>query len=50
MASSYIPEDIYFINMVLQASRPDGKPPVPIWITTEENAVCAYTGSSDVTI
>lgn len=40
MASTSIPHDMEFIYMALRAPRPDGKPPVPIWVTTEENVVC----------
>ncbi|XP_078384865.1 uncharacterized protein LOC144667351 [Oculina patagonica] len=44
VASTYIPEDMYFINMAMQASRPDGKQPVPMWILTEDNAVEGKSG------
>lgn len=44
VASTYIPDDIEFINMAIQASRPDGNPPVPIWITTEKKTVCVLAG------
>ena len=46
MASIVIPGDMEFINMKIQARRPDGKPPVPIWVATEENMVCLYNSSS----
>ena len=42
MASTTIPDDMEFINRKIQAIRPDGKPHVPIWVTTEENMVCLY--------
>ena len=42
MTSPSIPDDMEFINMAIQASRPDGKPPVPIWVTTENDLVCSY--------
>lgn len=42
MASPSIPDDMEFINMAIQASRPDGKPPVPIWVTTEDLLVRIY--------
>lgn len=45
VASTFTPADMKFINMAFKASRPDGKPPVPIWITTEENVVCVHTAS-----
>ncbi|XP_078343101.1 uncharacterized protein LOC144628871 isoform X1 [Oculina patagonica] len=35
VASTSIPDDMEFINMAIQASRPDGKQTVPIWVTTE---------------
>jgi len=38
-----------FINMAIQASRPDGKPPVPIWVTTEDDLVCRYLKNQEVT-
>lgn len=44
VASTYIPDDTEFINMALKESRPDGNPPVPIWITTEEKTVCVLAG------
>ena len=40
MASPFIPDDMEFINMAIQATRQDGKPPVPIWVTTEDDLVC----------
>ena len=43
MASTHIPDDMKFINMAMEASRPDGKPFVPIWITTVETVVCVDT-------
>ena len=42
MASPSKPDDIEFINMAIQASRPDGIPPVPLWVTTEDDLVCSY--------
>ena len=45
MTSTYIPDDMEFINMALGASRPDGKPITPIWVATEENLVCLHFGS-----
>ena len=42
MASPFIPDDMEFINMALQATRQDGKPLVPIWVTTEDDLVCVY--------
>ena len=42
MASTSIPDDMEFINMAIQASRPDGKPPVPVWVATEDDLVCVY--------
>ena len=42
VASPSIPDDMEFINMAIQASRPDGKPPVPIWVTTKDDLVCNY--------
>lgn len=46
MASTFIPDDTEFIYMVLRVARPDGKPPVPIWVTTEENVVCVHKGKA----
>ena len=42
VASPFIPDDMEFINMAIQATRQDGKPPVPIWVTTEDDLVCVY--------
>jgi len=42
VASPFIPGDMEFIKMAIQASRPDEKPPVPLWVTTEDNLVCIY--------
>lgn len=42
MASTSIPHDMEIIYMALRVDRPDGKPPVPIWVTTEENVVRDY--------
>lgn len=42
MASSFIPDDMEFINMAIKASRPDGKQPVPVWVTTEDDLVCVF--------
>ena len=42
MASTSLPDDMEFINMALQASRPDGKPPVPVWVATEDDLVYVY--------
>ena len=42
MASLSLPDDMEFINMAIQASRPDGQPPVPTWVTTEDDLVCIY--------
>ena len=39
MASTSLPDDMEFINMAIQVSRPDGKPPAPIWVATEEDLV-----------
>jgi len=41
VASLFTPDDMEFINMALQASRPDGKPPEHIWVTTEDYFVCS---------
>ena len=40
VAATFVPDDMEFIYMVLRVARPDGKPLVPIWVITEENAVC----------
>ncbi|PFX25774.1 Tenascin-X [Stylophora pistillata] len=37
VASTSLPDDMEFINMATQAKRPDGKPPVPIWVATHVN-------------
>ena len=42
MASPSIPDDMEFINMAIQASRPDGQLPVHVWVTTEDDSVCVY--------
>ncbi len=42
VASSSLPDDMEFINMAIQASRPDGKPPVPVWVSTQANLVGLY--------
>ena len=48
VASPFIPDDMEFINMAIQATRQDGKPPVPIWVTTEDDLVCVYIRSSEL--
>lgn len=42
VASPSIPDDMEFINMAIKASRPDGNPPVPIWVLTQANLVCVF--------
>ena len=42
VASPSTPDDMEFIDMAIQASRPDGKPPAPIWVTKEDDLVCSY--------
>lgn len=43
MASTDIPGDMEFINLEMQAKRPDGKPLVSMWVTTKESMVCKYS-------
>ena len=48
MASPFIPDDKEFINMVIKTSRPDGKQPVSIWVTTEDDLVCVHIKTRDI--
>ena len=48
MVSPSIPDDIEFINMAIQASRPDGKPPASIWVTTEDDLVRIYVKTREL--
>ncbi|KAL9960874.1 hypothetical protein ACROYT_G034380 [Oculina patagonica] len=34
VASPSMPDDMAFINLAVKSSRPDGNPPVPIWVST----------------
>ena len=42
MASVFTPDDMEFINMAIQTSRPDGQAPEHIWVTTGDELVCNY--------
>ena len=48
MASPFVPDDMEFINMAMQASRPDGKQPVPVWVTTENDLVCVFLKTKEL--
>ena len=43
MTSTFVPGDMEFFNIQIQATRPDGKDLVPFWVTTKENLVCLFT-------
>jgi len=48
VASPFVPDDMEFINMAMQASRPDGKQPVPVWVTTENDLVCVFLKTKEL--
>lgn len=43
MTSTFVPGDMEFFNVQIQATRPDGNDLVPFWVTTKENLVCLFT-------